>query len=513
MLKCFYVKLVENTGIGFRTILIFVSFLLLYFAFRSSELDVTEAIALDQGALYSPNHMLSRPIASVVWKISKAAGYDGRSVYVLQMLNVFYGAMAVAISSVAFRKLGASSWAALAGCILLGTSYIFWYETTDAYYIVLSGMFSAAALLCSAILIEKRSPLTAFFLGVTFAFATLSWQAAVLLFPSLMWPLRRRFKELLMFAVTSFLILIIVYIAGGIATGHTTANELFHWASTHEGAVIPWWGKFEIHRIQLAIISAVQSIQVYAPHWLVDFIRSTNHFEPRSIVAGVICLILLGIASLIRGIQIAFRENSKVIWLLSAYLIIFAFLVWWEPLDLKNFFVPNIFLCAGAAIVFSSWKPIPLTKVLVFTAVVVMAFVSFKTSILPRHTDRGGIDMRKTECIHLNVTFKDVVILADWSCTPNLHYFYQMRPPEIIALSAYFHDHEKIIDHLYEQSENAHRAGGKIFIVDPNSYNPDYLKWLAEQTTFTLSDFDRFPGKFAFQCEDLKFREVTSLKR
>ncbi len=488
-------------------------FLLLYFAFRSAELDVTEAIALDQGILYSPNHMLSRPIANVVWEISKAAGYDGRSVFVLQILNVFYGAIAVAITFVAYRKLGASSWAALAGCLLLGTSYIFWYESTDAYYIVLSGLFSATALLCSAILIEKRSLLTAFFLGVTFACSTLSWQAAVLLFPMLMWPSRRRFKELLMLAITSFAVLMMVYIAGGIASGHITAKELFHWATTHEGSVIPWWGKFEIHRIQLAVISAVQSIQVYAPHWLVDFFRSTYHHEPRSIVAGVICLTLLGIAVIIRGIQIVVGRNFKLIWLLSGYLIIFAFLVWWEPLDLKNFFVPNIFLCAAASIVFTSWKPIPFTKVLVFIVVVVMALVTFKTSIWTRHVDGGGIDMRKTECIHRNLTAKDVVILADWSCTPNLHYFYQMRPPEILALSAYFHDHEKMIDHLYEQSENAHRAGGKIFIVDPNSYNPDYLKWLAEQTTFTLSDFDRFPGKFAFQCEELKFREVISLEK
>jgi hypothetical protein len=242
MLKCFYVKLVENTGIGFRTILIFVSFLLLYFAFRSSELDVTEAIALDQGALYSPNHMLSRPIASVVWKISKAAGYDGRSVYVLQILNVFYGALAVAISFVAFRKLGASSWAALAGCILLGTSCIFWYESTDAYYIVLSGMFSAAALLCSAILIQRPSLSTAFFLGVCFACATLSWQATVLLFPMLIWPLRHHFKKLLIFAVTSIIIILGAYIAGGVAQGNNTASELFHWSTimveeTYRGGV------------------------------------------------------------------------------------------------------------------------------------------------------------------------------------------------------------------------------------------------------------------------------------
>jgi hypothetical protein len=495
-----------------KTILIFFCFLLLYFAFRSSELDVTEGIALDYAALYSPNHMLSRPIANVVWKISKAAGYDGRSVYVLQLLNIFYGALTVAIAFVAYRKCGASSWAALAGSILLGTSFIFWYESTDAYYIVLSGMFSAAALLCSAILIEKPTAMTTFLLGVAFACVTLSWQATVLLFPVFAWPLRKRFKELMMFIVTSLVILSTVYVAAGMSQGHTTVKELIHWATTHEGSVIPWWGKMEFHRIQLAIYSAVQSIQVLAPHWLADYFHSLNHSEPRIIGAGVICLILLGMAVMIRGIQIMVRGNSKLIWLLSGYLIIFAFLVWWEPVDLKNFFVPNIFLCAAASIIFNSWKSTPFTKVFVFTSVAVMAFVTFKTSIWVRHID-GGINMRKAECVHRNVTSEDAVILGDWNFTPYLQYFYHMRPLEIVAISAHFHDRQKMMDHLYSELGNARRAGGKVFIVDPTSYDPAYLNWLADQTTFTLSDFDRFPGNFTFQCEDLKFREVISLRK
>jgi hypothetical protein len=495
-----------------KTILIFVCFLLLYFAFRSSELDVTEAIALDERVLYSPNHMLSRPIGNVCWMISKAAGYDGRSVYVLQMLNVFYGAFTVAIAFLAFRRLGASSWAAIAGSILLGSSYIFWYESTDAYYIVLSGMFSATALLCSAILIEKRSILTALFLGVAFACATLAWQASVLLFPVFAWPLRKHFKELMMFVFTSFIAVAIVYVAAGFALGHTTMKALIHWATTHEGAMIPWWGKMEFHRILLAIYSAIQSFQVFAPHWLADYFHSLNHAEPRAIGAGAICLMLLGIASIIRGIQIVVRGNFKLLWLLSGYFIIFAFLVWWEPLDLKNFVVPNIFLCAAASIVFNSWKPLPFIKVFVFSTILVMAILTFTTSILPRHMDPGP-GRRKAECIHRNVTSRDTVILADWSSTPDLRYFYQMSPPEVIALGAYFHDHQKMMDHIYEEAENAHRNGGKIFIVDPKSYGPEYLKWLAEQTTFTLSDFNRFPGNFAFQCEDLKFREVSSFQK
>jgi hypothetical protein len=495
-----------------KTILIFVFFLLLYFTFRSSELDVTEGIALDQGALYSANHMLSRPIASVVWKIAKSAGYDGRSVYVLQTLNIFYAALAVAIAYLAYRKLGASTWAAAAGCFLLGTSFIFWYESTDAYYIVLSGMFSAAALLCSAILIEKRSSLAAFFLALTFACAILAWQATVLVFPMFAWPLRKRFKELTIFAISLFIILLSAYIAGGIAQGNHTASDLLHWATHHGGGNIPWWGKFEIHRIVVGIISAIQTIQIYAPHRLVDFVRSTNHGEPAFVTAGVISLILLGIMSLIRGIQISFRGNSKVIWLLSGYMLIFAFLVWWEPLDLKNFYAPNIFLCAAAAIIFSSWKPSALTKILVFVAVTVMALVTFKTSVLPRHIDRG-LNMRKADCLHSKLASKDKAVSTDWNFTAELLYFYQIRTVEIVSLAAYYHDHEKLINHIYTEIEKTRNDGGKVFIVDPNSYSPEYLTWLAEQTTFTPADFELFPGKLAFQCEELKYREVITVKR
>ena len=501
MLECFYVELVKNTGRGLKAIFIFIFFLLLYFASRSANLDVTEGIALDQGALYSANHMLSRPIANVVWKISKAAGYDGRSVYVLQILNIFYGALTVAIAFVAYRKLGASLWAALAGCILLGTSFIFWYESTDAYYIVLSGMFSAAALLCSAILIETPSLLTAFLLAVCFACATLSWQASVLLFPMFLWILRRRLKELVVFAVTSIVILITVYIAAGIAQGNTTAEQLIHWATHHGGTDIPWWGQFEMRRIELAMISAVQSIQIDAPHWLVDFIRSTNHHETRTRVLGAICLIILGIAILIRGIQIVVRGNFKLIWLLSGYLFIFAFLVWWEPFDLKNFFVPNIFLCAVATVVISSWNPLPFTKVLVFIAVGLMAFTTFCSAIWPRYWDRG-INMRRAECISQKVTSKDKLISTDWNFTSELLYFYQIRAVQIVSLGAYFRDHGKLIDHLYNEVEKTQSDGGRVFILDPNSYPPDYLQWLGEQTTFSRADFESFPGKFAFQCED-----------
>lgn len=495
-----------------KTILIFVCFLLIYFAVRSSELDVTEGIALDEGVLFSPNHMLSRPIGNTCWTILKAAGYGGRSIYVLQLLNIFYGAITVAIAFIAYRKLGASSWAALAGCILLGTSYISWYESTDAYYIVLSGMFSAAALLCSAILIEKPSLVTAFLLAVCFACATLSWQASVLLFPMFAWPLRRRWKELMMFAVPSFVMIASVYIAVGISQGKTDITQLVHWLTRHAGGNIPWWGKMDLDRVPIAAYSAVQTFQVYAPHWLGDFFHSISHNEPWGSGLGVLVLILLGIAILIRGIQIVVGQNFKLIWLLSAYLIIFAFLVWWEPVDLKNFVVPNIFLCAIAALVFSSWKPLPFTKVLVFTAIAFLAYVTLRGSIWPRHI-YGGVDLQKAQCLHGKVSSRDALILGDWNVTPYLHYFFGMRPLEIVALGAYFHDHEKLIDHLYRESENAQRAGGKIFIVDPSSYGPDHLSWLAEQTTFTLSDFDRFPGQIVFQCENLKFREVTALHK
>jgi hypothetical protein len=373
-------------------------------------------------------------------------------------------------------------------------------------------MFSAAALLCSAILIERPSLLVSLLLAACFACATLSWQAMVLLFPIFAWPLRRRFKELMMFAVTLSVILIISYIAAGIAQGNTTAKQLVYWATHHGGGNIPWWGKFQIYRIQLGLISAVQSIHLHAPHWLADLMHSMSHSEPRFIVAGVISFILLAIAILIRGIQIVFRGNFKLIWLFSAYFIIFAFLVWWEPVDLKNFVPPNIFLCGAVSIVFTSWKPLPFTKLSVFIAIVVMALTTFCFSIWPRHRD-PGINMRKAECVYHNVTNKDKVISTDWNFTAELFYYYQMRTVEIVSRAAEFHDHGKLIDHVNKQIEQTQKDGGKVFIVDPNSYTPEYLKWLAEQTTFSSADFARYPGRFAFQCEDLKYREVMPIRR
>ena len=54
-------------------------------------------------------------------------------------------------------------------------------------------------------------------------------------------------------------------------------------------------------------------------------------------------------------------------------------------------------------------------------------------------------------------------------------------------------------------------VGGRVFIMDPASYDEPHMSWLAQQTTFSRADFDRFRGKPAFVCEDARFREVLTL--
>src|SRR5262245_57436050 len=157
----------------------FFAFLIIYFLFRSAQYDVNQGLVLEQGSLYSANHILFLPIANVFYRVAQAAGYSGRSIYILQILNIFCGAAGVVISFHAFRKLGAATWAALAASLLLGTSLDYWNFSTDETYIVLAGVFTVASLLYSAVLFEKPSMVASFSTGLFFGLATLTWQAAV----------------------------------------------------------------------------------------------------------------------------------------------------------------------------------------------------------------------------------------------------------------------------------------------------------------------------------------------
>ncbi len=494
-----------------KHLLVLILFLLLYVPFLSAEFDVTEALALEGGFLFSANHLLFRPVGNVIYRIAQAAGYHERSVYVLQMVNAFCGATGVALAFVAFQKLGAARWAALAASLLLGTSFIYWSQSTDATYIVIAGTFTAAALSCAAILNSKQSLTAALGLGIFFAFAVLSWQAAIFMFPVFLWPLRGRFNQMALFVTTVVLLVGGVYVFTGVSQGRTNARDLVRWVSSHGGGNIPDWGKIDAGRIPSAAESALRSIQLNTQETSKELIRHPVSVEVWAIGSGTVCFALLAVVTVIQGILRGIHGDPRLIWLASGYLSIWPFIIWWEPMDLRWFLVPNMFLFAAAALVWSSWNHRNSVRILVFGAIAVMATITFISTVWPRHIDRG-ISARKAACIAGNVHSQDTVIATDWNWTADLLYFHRIQTLEVVTLGAYYQDSGKLLDHIYNELQKTQQRGRRIFIVDPSSYSEQHLNWLSEQTTFSRTDFERFSGKFAFQCEDAKFREVTSLK-
>ena len=115
--------------------------------------------------------------------------------------------------------------------------------------------------------------------------------------------------------------------------------------------------------------------------------------------------------------------------------------------------------------------------------------------------------MRKADCIARNVSPADVVIAPDWTWAYQVSYFHHIEPVNIIGGDR----DDALRARLATEVTRGRERGAQIFIVDPSSYSPAHLEWLAAQTGFSLHDFDNFPGRVAFQCEDAKFREVSRL--
>src|SRR5205823_1213602 len=97
---------------------------------------------LETGQLFHKNHLLYRPLGYVLYAIAGGAGYSGKSLAVLQVLNAILGATGAGLCYVTFKHILRDEAAALIGTIWLATSLSYWYFSTDAGYIMLAAFFA-----------------------------------------------------------------------------------------------------------------------------------------------------------------------------------------------------------------------------------------------------------------------------------------------------------------------------------------------------------------------------------
>jgi hypothetical protein len=502
--------------------------LLLYVPWLSSRFDlngITEAVGVEQGgtALFSPNHMLYRPLGWLFY--APLQGIGVRAVHVLQVFTAVGAAIGLGFAFLYFSRLSKSRLIGFGATILMGTTWAYWSFSTDVYYIT-----PAAAVVLGILLWfpdQGFSYRSAILLGFLCAVAILFWQANVFLVLAFMIAIIWRYRELglklrltlsLIVACISSGLVVLTYLFIGIFVfGFTNAADFVTWI-THYGAPLPMWGKFGFDRIPLAANSAVSSI---IPLWSGLGLQELVHGKilPDKIFIQLSLLALISLTGwTIFKIWQSWTILSKqfsfnmTLWLGLCYLLFFAFIVWWDPYEPKWSVIPNIFLIAILAQAWGVAKRQRFDLPVLASCIALITLASFSATVLPNKVQSDHY-VQRAQCVASNTTSHDLIIAADWNWYGYLEYFHQRKNTFGLIDSSARHSNKDDVFALVRQAiTRTQQDGGSTYMIPARAYSADYLTWLRSQTGLTLEDLNRFEGVTVFSCDGTEFQKILTLK-
>jgi hypothetical protein len=498
--------------------------LLLYVPLRSIHYDlngISDARAVESASVrvFSPNHLLYDPLGLVLYHAAQQLGYDGRAIFVLQLLTAVCGAFGLGLAFIAFKRMTEDSVAAFAATIWLGTSWAYWSFSTDVAYIVPSAMIVLAALavLVGHHLSSRRLIAVS---GVT-SLAILTWQANALLIPILILlvlaathdrPIRSRARAVgILCGVTLALTGVVYLIVGVLVYSVRAPSELMRWALNYGGAHLPMWGRMGIDRIVPLATTAVASV---IPLWSGLGLRTIarGSIDPSKVPTqlSVLALLLLvgwSVITTARDRTTGRYRSFGLPWLLSAYALFGLFAFWWDPYEPKWFVVPNVFLAAVLAIACAEGRGRHWGLPILVACLVVIAAGNFSAQIWPRHSQPNP-GMQTAECIASHTGGNDLVLAADWTWDGYTQYFYSRHTLNLISLFGATSKGDGLRA-LAEYAELTQQRQGSVYVVDLDSYDSGYLTWFASQTSLVPRDLDQFASTPAFACGEVHFRKLT----
>lgn len=187
------------------------------------------------------------------------------------------------------------------------------------------------------------------------------------------------------------------------------------------------------------------------------------------------------------------------------------FIVWWDPFEPKWFVIPNVGLWAILAMLWDSIIE-RFHHVVLFAALILMISVAnFSATIWPRHSEPNVL-LQKAECVAENMRREDLLVTIEWEWSGYVSYFFQRQVFSLIDASARYGGKEEALDLLRQNIGLIHQHGGKVYIVDINTYPSDHLNWLSSQTGLKQEDFQRFEPVPAFVCEGVSFQKLYEAK-
>jgi hypothetical protein len=501
----------KNTSgtVEFCAITVFA--LSLYLPYRAIQYDLNgigEAQYIESGQLFNRNHMLYRPVGYAVYSATRTVGYKGNALGVLQVMSAVFGAIGVGFCYLVCRAVVDDTRAALLGAFWLATSFIYWYSSTDAGYIVLAGLFVAAAM--ASAVADKEWPA-----AIATTFSVFTWQANIFALPVIS-TLTRRFappspsgsgndfncvplplgeggaKRRVRVAVATLLLVTATYIAIAWTQGQYTPVAILHWASSYNGATLPLWGTWSWDWIPAASISAVRSILpillAARPSEL------TQHVQLGRIAVDIALLAFIVLIALA-----ALRAHRKSLYFLAGYAIYLPFIIWWDPHDPKWFLVPNIFLAVFLASALAPWLKHKYMRFVVLACVLALAGTNFITTMRPRHA-RLGPDREMAQCVAEHMTSNDLLVSAEWGWSEYLPYLHQRPAINLINDG---------VQNIKDGFDDTRRRGGSSYMVDPQSYSQEHIDWLKNQTGITREMLLRYGGTPAFACNGIRVLQVN----
>jgi hypothetical protein len=473
---------------------------------------INEAISVEKGGrgLFSPNHMLYRPLGWSVWHVMRGLGYWGRSLVILQVISALAGAAAVAAAFVVYQAL-AGHWApGMLAAFVLATSSYFWGSSIDAFYIGPAAAFAATAMAVVTVRAGRRG--TATTAGALVALSILVWQASVFLLPSIAaavvlcgggrTPRRRAIDVAVFFGMAGLLVTAVYVAVGAVVFRQDSPASLLEWVFRYGGAQIPQWGAWGLDRVPSVLDSALSSIvplkEVGGIEGVLRLgVGPTTVLPLIGLAAGLVLAVVVG-WSMVRcgGLRaLAIRHG----WLVIGYAVFLPFLVWWDPFEPKWFVVPNLFLAGALSVGLGSVLRFRALLVVAVLSTLVLASCTFATVIWPRKTELSSRQLGAS-CVAEHLGPDDVYLALDWKWDGYLRYEHNIRVVSVIGLASRAPSPESLRAMLQSEVARATAGGGHAFSVDPASYPRGQRMWLQRQTGLDAGDLECFVGEPAFEC-------------
>ncbi|MCS6964832.1 hypothetical protein [Thermoflexus sp.] len=491
---------------------------LLYFPWVSRRYDpngLIEAAALEQGRLFSPHHLLFRPLGWISYHILESLGLGERSIFAFQSLSALSGALGLGLYFLLMRRIGLSNKSAMAFTLALGTSWSYWVFSTDASYIV-----PATTAAIGFLLAYYQEPLTlrrAIIAAILSALAALLWQAYGVLL--LLWLLRliasrgasgqKTFQSLLVGFGMALAIIAVIYAGVSIhEIGAVDPYRMIEWGFTYKTR-LPIWGRLDPERVLAWLQSAVASWIPLSEGLGWRAMLRGEGYDPWGILCGLaVCITLPQMA-----LKLLSRIWNSTWWPVRSIAVgvgaLALFILWWDPYEPKWFVAlqaPLILLLAHV------WSGQPNSKIatgLMLLSLTIVGMANFHKSIAPRRWGPHPLQER-ARCVAQHMQPEDIFLATDWMWAEYLSYFHQRAVLSLLDLAARYRNKLHVAQHIRQKILEVQQRSGRIYMVDPSSYPSDYFHWIKSATGFDREDLESLRGSYVFTCDGLRFFEALT---